>query len=362
MRSKPWLIALVVCLTVTGSLAGIKFLQISAAIAMAESFPPPYSVVTATQARTTEWVPTRRLTGSVRAPEFIEVAAENAGRVVALPAAAGSVVERGDTIFKLFDEDLDAQKKALEADLSLTTLQLERTRKLKSDSLASQDQLDTLLARSDSLRAQIAATEAALSRMTIRAPFTGRLGIYTLSLGDLMQAGDRLTTLTGVGDERWVDFKVPQGVADVENGDRVTILSLDRQPLGEAQVIAVSDALSAGIRAFDVRARISNSPLRHGELVLVEILIGENRQVMALPRPAVRWGPDGAHVFVLEPAEPDSYTSHRAHLRKIEVLIERDSEALVWGDVVAGERVAVSGAFKLTDQSLANIADATPQS
>ena len=92
-------------------------------------------------------------------------------------------------MLKLFDEDLKAQRDALVADLNLVKVQLERVQKLKQQSLASQDQLDTLLARGESLRAQIASTDAQLSRLTLRAPFTGRLGIYTQSVGDLIRTG-----------------------------------------------------------------------------------------------------------------------------------------------------------------------------
>ena len=64
----------------------------------------------------------------------------------------------------LFDDDLEAQREALEADLNLVSTQLERNRTLEADSLISQDQLDVLKARSLSLKAQIAVLDARLSR------------------------------------------------------------------------------------------------------------------------------------------------------------------------------------------------------
>lgn len=358
MRIVPWLLTVVVCCAVTAGLAGIKYLQISSAMAMAESFPPTYAVVTAQTAQQSDWTPTRRLTGSVRAPEFVEISAEATGRLTNLPVASGDIVQKGDVIFKLFDEDLDAQRDALEADLGLVSVQLTRIEKLQQQSLASQDQLDTLLARGKSLRAQMAALDAQLSRMTVRAPFTGQLGIYDLSVGELMSAAQRLTTLTGIGDRRWIDFKVPQGVARVRVGDTVRLLSLDEGLLGEARIIAVADALSPGLRAFDVRAEIEDKRLRHGELVLVEVKTRDSRTAFYLPRKSVRWDATGPHIFVLKSAEADAYTPYRAEMRRVEVLGEENGEVALIGDLEPGEQVAFEGAFKLSDGLLTKLAHA----
>ena len=356
MRVVPWLVTLVICSAVTAALAGVKYRQISAAMEMAESFPPPYSVVTSELAQQEQWTPVRQLTGNVRAPEFVEIAAEATGRIIGLPFKAGQVVEQGDVILRLFDEDLKAQRAALTADLNLVEVQLTRIQKLKQQSLASQDQLDTLLARGESLRAQIAATDAQLSRLTLRAPFTGRLGIYQQSVGDLMDAGDVLTSLTGVGSIRWIDFKIPQGVTRVAVGDPVRLLSLDKDVLGEATIIAVADSLMPGIRAFDVRAEIDDSRLHHGELVLVEVRTHSAQIVFTLPSKAVRWDSEGPHVFVLEDAGEEAYVPLRASRRDIEILGQQGGRFMAQGDLQVGERVANKGAFKLSDASLAKLA------
>ncbi|MEE4277717.1 MAG: HlyD family efflux transporter periplasmic adaptor subunit, partial [Halieaceae bacterium] len=209
--------------------------------------------------------------------------------------------------------------------------------------------------RSQSLKSQITALDAQISRMTIRAPFTGRLGIYAQSVGDLMQTGDVLTSLTGTGDLRWVDFKVPQGVARMAVGDRVRLLSIDDEELGEADVIAVSDALAVGTRAYDVRAEVLGSGLRHGELVQVELRTGAARSVVRIPNRAVRWDRDGSLAFALSPAEPGAFKPWRASTRRVRILDERDGMVLVDGELKAGDLVASEGAFKLDEQALVDV-------
>jgi membrane fusion protein (multidrug efflux system) len=356
MRIISWLITLLVCLAVTGGLAGLKYRQVTDAMAMAASFPPPYSVVTSASAQQQEWTAVRRLTGTVRTPEFVELTAEATGRIITLGASAGAIVAKDDVIVQLFDEDLRAQKEALSADLNLVKLQLKRTQQLRSEGMASQDQLDTLEARDLSLKAQIAATQAQISRLTLRAPFAGKLGIYTQSLGDLMQAGDRLTTLSGMGETRWIDFKIPQGVARVAVGDTVRLLSLDREILGEAKITAVADALGTGLRAFDVRAEVADARLRHGELILIEVRTRQPEIVFTLPVPAVRWDIEGPHVFVLQNGESDAYVPLEAQLRRITVIGEQRGVIMAQGDLLVGEQIAVNGAFKLSDGSLVKLA------
>lgn len=361
MRVLSWLLTVLVCLGVTSGLAAIKYQQISSAMEMAANFPPPYSAVTAGTVAEVEWTPVRKLTGTVRAPQFVEVAAEATGRVVALPVPSGAVVNEGNIVLQLFDDDLKAQREALTADLDLVNIQLDRVRKLKSESLASQDQLDTLLARSKALRAQLAANTAQLSKLTLRAPFTGRLGIYTLSVGDLVRAGEVVTTLTDTRSQRWIDFKVPQGVARVNVGDTVRLLSLDQEVVGEAVIIAVADALGTGLRAFDVRAMIENSQLRHGELVLVEVQTRRPSMALAVPSHAVRWDIDGPHVFVLTDAEDGAFVPFRAALRRVTMIAEREGLAYLSSTsadpIKAGDAIAVEGAFKLSDGSLAKVVE-----
>ena len=356
MRIISWLITLLVCLAVTGGLAGLKYRQVTDDMAMAASFPPPYSVVTSASAQQQEWTAVRRLTGTVRTPEFVELTAEATGRIITLGASAGAIVEKDDVIVQLFDEDLRAQQEALSADLNLVKLQLKRTQQLRSEGMASQDQLDTLEARDLSLKAQIAATQAQISRLALRAPFAGRLGIYTQSLGDLMQAGDRLTTLSGMGETRWIDFKIPQGVARVAVGDTVRLLSLDREILGEAKVTAVADALGTGLRAFDVRAEVADARLRHGELILIEVRTRQPEIVLTLQVPAVRWDTEGPHVFVLQNGKPDAYVPLEAQLRRITVIGEQRGVIMAQGDLLVGEQIAVKGAFKLSDGGLVKLA------
>jgi membrane fusion protein (multidrug efflux system) len=355
IKARSWLLTAAICTLVTGLLAGIKFVQISQAMAFMESFPPPSEAITVAEAQADAWQPTRLLSGTVRSPEHLVISAEMAGRVVELPFQSGEIVPEGAAILVLFDDDLEAQRDALRADLNLVETQFERNRTLEADALVSQDQLDTLKARSLSLRAQIAVLDARLSRMTVNAPFTGTLGIYPQRLGDLMRFGEVLTTLTGVSPTRWIDFKVPQGLTELSVGDSVQVRDIAGNTIGPAQVIAVSDAYAEGTRTYDVRVQMDAPALKHGALVQIAVRTGPAENLMSVPARSVRWDPDGAHMFVVTEAEPGAHLPHRASLRRVEVRGERDNRFYIRGELNVGDRIADQGSFKLKDEILVDI-------
>ena len=355
MKAKPWLITITVCLAVTGSLAGVKFLQVSKAMAFMESFPPPFETVTVARAEADDWQPTRLLSGTVQSPEYLVISAETPGRIVQLPYQSGETVPADAEVLVLFDDDVEAQRDALQADLNLVETQLSRNLTLEADSLVSQDQLDVLKARKLSLSAQIAVLQARLSRMTVRAPFAGTMGIYSQRVGDLMRFGEELTTLTGLKPTRWIDFKVPQGLASIVVGDIVEIRDVNGVFAGPARVIAVSAALAQKTRTYDVRAELEAPALKHGSLVQVAVDTGPLENLMSLPKRSVRWDPQGPHVFVVEEAEADAFLPHRASIRRVEVRGETREKLFIRGELVTGELVADKGAFKLEDDLFISI-------
>lgn len=355
MKAKSWVITVLVCALVAAALAGIKFVQISNAMAFMASFPPAFETVTVANAERDEWQPSRLLSGTVQSPEHLIISAETPGRIVELPYQSGETVPAGSDLLVLFDDDVEAQRDGLQADLNLVDIQLSRNLTLEADSLVSQDQLDILKARKLSLSAQIAVLQARLSRMTVRAPFAGMMGIYTQRVGDLMRFGEVLTTLTGLKPTRWIDFKVPQGLADIVVGDTVDIRDVSGSLAGTARVIAVSSAFSQGTRTYDVRAELDAPALKHGSLVQVVVDTGPLENLMSVPKRSVRWDQEGAHVYVVEETEADAFLPHRAAIRRVDVRGESRDRLFVSGEMTPGELVADKGAFKLEDSLFVSI-------
>lgn len=354
-RVLPWLITIVSCFLVTGALAAVKYQQITAAIAFGASFPEPYEVVSAQQVSTTSHTAIRRLGGTVRRPEFVEISPEVGGRIVALPHQSGAIVKKGQPLLELFSADLTAQQEALKAERDLTITQLGRSQKLRAQSLIAQDDIDVQQARLNALNAQIRAIDAQLTRLTLTAPFDGRMGIYTHVVGDMIDSGEVIADFTGLGSERWIDFKVPQGLARLSVGDRVSIFDLDNNLLGTATIIVVSDTIDANTRTFDVRAVTQSDGLKHGELLQVEVASGASSVVYQLPPASIRWDTEGTYIFELADAEAGAQQPFRAVPTRVTLVDESADVALFTADLDETALFATTGSFKLSDGVLARL-------
>ena len=355
----PWLITLISCSLVTGALATVKYQQITEAIAFGASFPKPYEVVSARQVSSIKHTPVRRLGGTIRRPEFVEISSEVSGRIVNLPFAAGAIVNKGDALLELFSADLTAQQEALRADRNLVITQLGRSRALKEQALIAQGDIDVQEARLSALNAQIKAIDAQLTRLTIRAPFAGRIGIYTHVVGDMLDTGEVVASFTGLGAERWIDFKVPQGLAQISVGDEASLYNLDGAFLGTATIIVVSDSIDAATRTFDVRASAKDIDLKHGELVQVEVASGASMMVYELPPSSVRWDTDGTFIFQLVDSEPGAQRPYRATVQRIDLVDETADTAIFTATLDSTGLFATTGSFKLKEGVLAQLGDRT---
>jgi membrane fusion protein (multidrug efflux system) len=130
-------------------------------------------------------------------------------------------------------------------------------------------------------------------------------------------------------------------------GGQVEVLSAP-QAAAQAEIVAVDARVDRNTRSALVRARLASSgPLpAPGASVRVRVPVGEPVQGVAVPVSALRRGPTGDHVYVLE-ADPQG--ALRAHLRRVDVLAVLGDAIVLGSGVSAGEQVAASGSFKLRE-------------
>ena len=171
-----------------------------------------------------------------------------------------------------------------------------------------------------------------------------------------MNEGTELTTLQGIDDAVHVDFTVAQQVAaGLREGDSVEVSVAGQSSPISARIVAVDARIDPTTRNATVRARIegaANAP-SPGSSVRVRVPVGPPRKAVAVPASAMRKGPGGDQVFVIE---PDKNGKTRAHLRPVESGAMLGDEVVIHAGLSAGEQVAVSGSFKLREAALVVIA------
>src|SRR5688572_11899302 len=319
MNRRSWIgsfLLLVMVVSVGVGLAAWKYTSIQETVAASANQPEPMESVTVAFAREIEHRHTATSIGTVLALRSITLRNELPGTVRHVSLTPGQIVDAGMVLVALDVSVEEAELKAQEAQAALARTVLDRRNNWSHDRATTQEEVDRAHADRDIALAQIARTKAIIARKTIRAPFRARVGMADLHPGQYLNEGTELTTLQGVDDAVHVDFTVAQQVAaGLRTGDSVEISAGGQSSPIAAKIVAVDARIDSTTRNAMVRARIegaANAP-SPGASVRVRVPIGLPRQAVAVPVSAMRKGPGGDQVFVIE---SDKNGKTRAHLRQ----------------------------------------------
>lgn len=364
MKLRGWIGSLLLFVAVGAVAAGLtawKRASLAAADERAAAQPEPMEAVTAAVAQAREHERSTVAIGTVLALRSITLRNELEGTVRETALEPGAIVEEGAVLVALDVDVEQAELAALEAETRLAETLLERMQKASENRGASAIDVDRARAQRDVAKAHVERIRAVIERKTVRAPFRARLGLSDVHVGQYLDAGTELATLQGVDEAVHVDFHVPQAVAAaLVVGGKLGVLAAPGAPAAEAEIVAVDARVDRQTRSAMVRALwTANGPLPSpGASVRVQVPVGKPVQGVAVPVSALRRGPSGDHVYVLQ---ADEQGALRAHLRRVEVAAVLGDAIVLSEGLEAGEQVAVSGSFKLREGVLvAVVPDSTP--
>jgi len=319
----------------------------------AMKFPP--AVVATTIAAKATWQRQLHAVGSLAAVEGVTVSNELAGVVVKIAFESGQRVNAGDLLVQLDVSTDEAQLRGLEAQAQLTAITLSRAKELRAAGTNSQADLDSAEAQ---WRGAVAAADnirAVIGKKTIRAPFSGLLGIRLADLGQFLPAGGSIVTLQAL-DPIYVDFTLPQQmVGDLSVGQtvRVTIDAFPGTPFKGA-VNARNSKVDESTRNLSVQATLKNSDgrLLPGMFGEVDVVLPTKVDYITLPETAIVYNPYGNAVYVVEDSQDASGAAVRVARQHFVTLGEtRGDEGAVVKGIDAGMEVVTAGQIKLRNGS-----------
>jgi len=330
-------------------LGGIKALQIGAMINQGKQFVPPPETVTATQVKTATWPADLTAVGTLTAVQGVTVAAELAGKVVKIGFEPGTAVKKGDLLVRQDISSEEAQLPGLTAQVKLGRTELARDGKMLAEKIISQSDYDKAAATYDQAVAQVSNIKATIDKKTILAPFSGRLGIRQVNLGQLLREGDPIVTLQTLS-PIFVDFTLPQQqMAQVHTGlpVRVTCDALPGETV-EGRITAVNPLVDSDTRTIKLEATVTNrtEKLRPGMFVNVAIVLPARPKVLAIPATAVLYAPYGDSVFVID-ARKDGKKGTVLRQQFVRLGEKRGDFVAVISGVKEGESIVTTGVFKL---------------
>ena len=337
-------------LAVVVVLAGIKASQIHSLIAFGNSFVPPPETISSAVAHEEKWQDVLPAVGSVNAEQGVIVSPEVAGTVTEIHFESGATVSKGDLLVKLDTSSEEAQLRAAEAQAELARLNLERTSKLRADNTVSQSELDSADATLKQSQANANAIRATIDKKNIRAPFAGKLGIRLVNLGEQLDVGKGIVSLQSLSPV-FVDFSLPQqALSQLKTGLKVRATA-DAYPDAhfDGELAAINPDLDPVTRSVRIRAKFENAGelLHPGMFVRVEVILPEEKPVLAIPSTAVLSAPFGDSVFVIEPQVANGATNLVVEQKFIRTGRTHGEFVSVESGLKAGDRVVSAGIFKL---------------
>ncbi len=349
---KPMIIMLVVAAVVLGAVVGFQlFKNKMIAKGIRGSANPPQTVST-TVAQKSVWQPTVQAMGSLIASKQAALSAEVSGIVTAIRFDSGQHVKAGQPLVELNRAPQTAQLAQLEAQAALAEVNLARDRAQLKVQAISQAAVDNDAAALKSAQAQVAAQKALIAQKTIVAPFSGRLGIRQVNLGQYLAPGTPVVTLQKL-DPMEIDFTVPQNEIDLIRAGMKAQVETSALPgkSFEATVIAIEPQLDAATRNLKVRARVPNpaNVLLPGVFATVRVTEGQPREYITLPNAAVAYNPYGATVFVVKQAgaTQGGKGGLKVEQRFVTTGLTRGDQVAILSGLNVGETVVTAGQLKL---------------
>src|SRR5512132_498812 len=240
--AKRMFVMLTLTLLFVAGLGFVKFRQIQTAIAQGAAFQPPPEAVTTVVALQERWPSTLNAIGTMAAVRGVTVSADLPGIVDEILFESGQAVREGQVLVVLDTRQEQAQMAAVEAQRVLARLNFNRMQDLLDQRVVSKAEYDSATAESRQAEARVGEIRAAIERKTIRAPFSGILGIRQINKGQYLAGGDPVVPRQSV-DPIYVNFGVPQQEAgEVRVGRRVRITASE---LGDSEFVGRVSALDS---------------------------------------------------------------------------------------------------------------------
>jgi membrane fusion protein (multidrug efflux system) len=286
-----------------GVIAGIKILQIIRMTESGAEFVAPAEVVTTAVVQAQSWESLFTAVGSLEAVQGVMVSAELPGKVVQVVFESGARVKKGGLLVRQNTASERAQLAGAKAQVELAKLNLNRLFKLFKQKIISKSELDAAQANLQQANAAVDNIRAAIAKKIIRAPFTGRLGIRQIGLGQLLREGDGIVSLQAFG-PIFVNFFLPQRqISQITTGTRVRVTA-DARPdtVIEGTITAINPEIDVATRNIQIQATVPNlgELLRPGMYVNVAVVLSGRQDVLTIPATAALYAPYSDSVFVVE--------------------------------------------------------------
>ncbi|MDF1678640.1 MAG: efflux RND transporter periplasmic adaptor subunit [Legionellaceae bacterium] len=227
-----------------------------------KNFQPPAVTVASVDVQEKSWQPNLHAVGAFVAVNGVDINAEASGSVVNIHFKSGEMVKK-DTLLVDIDDSVDkATLKANEADLVLQQVNYKRQAQLLKRNATSQSEVDTARAGMLEAESKVEHTRAVIAQKHIKAPFTGRLGIRMINLGEYITTGrTNIVTLQSL-DPLFLEFYVPeQQLSRIHVGQNILFsVEPNTAKLFSGKITAINAKADTQTHNVKIQAAAANCP------------------------------------------------------------------------------------------------------
>lgn len=275
--------------------------------------------------------------GSLLATESAMLSAQSSGKVTEILFEEGEAVQKGQILVRLDDRALRAQQKMLDAQVKTAEKDLGRKQQLADIQGVSASDIDDANLKVSDIQAQKDEIDVQIDHTTIRAPFSGIIGLRSVSVGAYLAAGDPVAQLVK-RDPLKLEFDVPEKYAtQVKEGQSVRFMLDGSRQIFEAKVYAAAAAINASTRALRVRAKAPNKDgkLIPGAFADVTISLDSIPDGLMIPTDAIVPKLNDQLVFQIQ--------NGKVHEAPVHTGIRKTSTVQIVKGLQAGDTIMVSG-------------------
>lgn len=281
------------------------------------------------------------LSGSIEANEQVDIRSEISGTVSQIAFDEGSHVQKGQLLLKVDDSELRAQLSRAETQQNLASENERRARLLLEKEAISHEEYDIASADFRSAKAQTQLIRAQLAKTSVRAPFSGRIGLRSISPGAYVTAQTPIAKLVNAKQVK-ITFSIPEKYASsMQPGAAVYFKVSGREEVFSARIYALEPEVSVSTRTLTLRALADNTQnkLLPGTFANVSLVLDEVKNALIVPTEAVIPVQNGKKVFVLR--------SGKAQEVIVETAVRTPTDVQVLSGLKAGDTVLTTGVLAL---------------
>ncbi|MFA0085282.1 efflux RND transporter periplasmic adaptor subunit [Vibrio sp. 10N.261.51.F12] len=317
---------------------------------------PPVAITTIT-AKNDSWVKTVKSVGHVTSKQSTAVTSQISGQVKAVNFVSGQKVNKGEVIVELDDSLLQAKYSSQLAKKKLAKIELARQAKLLKTNSTAKSSVDKAQAQYDAESANLAYIKSQINFMSIKAPFSGALGIRTVDLGDFINPGSLIVELESINDN-YIDLSVSEDVQpQIAVGQQVAFHN-DAYPnqTFTAVVTAIQPSSDSQSHNVSVRAKVegNGNQLVSGMYINAEITLSNETAVVPVPKVAIAYSLYGDTVFVVKTEKGQQVVDQKL----VKIGPQRDNQVGILSGLEQGEVVVTSNQQQLKKGTLVKINDA----